>query len=373
MTGSIDDRWMTATADGKKIRTGRYGKGKRYRARWREHPGGPQKYSPFDRKLDAERFLIAVAHDQLTGRYVDPALGKTTFGEVARRYLDRGAWRPRSRESATERLEYATAKFGDRTVASIKRGEIQAFVSALKLAPSTVKVVHQHIAAAFETAVDDGLIAANPARKVKLPRDERAPVDAIAQAELDALIEHAAPWFRAGLVLGAGLGLRLGEAAGLTVDRVDFLRKTVRVDRQWQQPSGAHPGAFTPPKTEASSRVIPASREVLDALAAHLAGHGPGGVERFVVHRGGVPIGAPQWEYAMRTARTKGKVRAEVTFHDLRHFYASALISAGCSVKAVQSALGHKSAAMTLDVYGHLWPGDDERIRNAISGIFAAR
>jgi len=41
-------------------------------------------------------------------------------------------------------------------------------------------------------------------------------------------------------------------------------------------------------------------------------------------------------------------------FHDLRHTYASALIASGCSVKVVQAHLGHKSAAMTLDIYSHL-------------------
>jgi integrase len=53
-------------------------------------------------------------------------------------------------------------------------------------------------------------------------------------------------------------------------------------------------------------------------------------------------------------------------FHDLRHGFESALISAGCSVKVVQRALGHASASTTLDVYGHLWPGDEDRIRAAV-------
>jgi len=43
----------------------------------------------------------------------------------------------------------------------------------------------------------------------------------------------------------------------------------------------------------------------------------------------------------------------------------------GCSVKAVQSFLGHKNASETLDTYGHLWPGDDDKIRAAIDAGFA--
>jgi integrase len=59
-----------------------------------------------------------------------------------------------------------------------------------------------------------------------------------------------------------------------------------------------------------------------------------------------------------------------ITFHDLRHFFASALIHAGCNVKHVQAALGHKSAQVTLDVYGHLWPGEEDRVRDAIGRLF---
>jgi integrase len=49
--------------------------------------------------------------------------------------------------------------------------------------------------------------------------------------------------------------------------------------------------------------------------------------------------------------------------HDLRHFFASALIAGGASVKQVQAVLGHANAMITLRTYAHLWPGDDHRTR----------
>ena len=55
-----------------------------------------------------------------------------------------------------------------------------------------------------------------------------------------------------------------------------------------------------------------------------------------------------------------------VTFHDLRHFYASLLIQHGESVKVVQKRLGHKSAVETLDTYSHLWPDAEDRTREAV-------
>ena len=50
----------------------------RYRARWREYPGGPQRLKHFGRKIDAERHLVATQHDLLTGVYIDPSRARMT-------------------------------------------------------------------------------------------------------------------------------------------------------------------------------------------------------------------------------------------------------------------------------------------------------
>jgi len=86
-------------------------------------------------------------------------------------------------------------------------------------------------------------------------------------------------------------------------------------------------------------------------------------------------LGRPLWrntagEMWHRAARHAG-LPAWATFHDLRHFYASLLISRGCSVKAVQKRLGHQSAMETLDTYGHLWPDSDDETRNAVDQVLA--
>jgi integrase len=58
-----------------------------------------------------------------------------------------------------------------------------------------------------------------------------------------------------------------------------------------------------------------------------------------------------------------------VTFHDLRHYYASLLIRHGESVKVVQKRLGHKSAVETLNTYSHLWPDSEDRTREAVDEV----
>ena len=62
----------------------------------------------------------------------------------------------------------------------------------------------------------------------------------------------------------------------------------------------------------------------------------------------------------------------ESTFHDLRHFFASALIAHGASVTQVQARLGHATAQETLNTYSHLWPNEDDRTRAIIESIFAS-
>jgi integrase len=83
--------------------------------------------------------------------------------------------------------------------------------------------------------------------------------------------------------MGAGLGLRQSEVSGLTADRIDWLGRTVLIDRQWT----SRRGRFTPPKTDASHRAIPASQWALDALSEHVGRRHEG----FVLHRAGRPIG----------------------------------------------------------------------------------
>jgi integrase len=55
--------------------------------------------------------------------------------------------------------------------------------------------------------------------------------------------------------------------------------------------------------------------------------------------------------------------------HDLRHFYASGLIAAGCDVVTVQRALGHAKPMTTPNTYAHLWPTAEDRTRKAAAGL----
>ena len=237
-----------------------------------------------------------------------------------------------------------------------------------ELAPGSVELVYRWVSTIFKAAVGDRLIAASPCVRISLPKRTDTEVVPLGVSEVEALVAAVPEPYRALIVFAAAMGLRQGECFGLTVDRVDFLRRHVRVDRQLTSALGGVP-TFGPPKSKAGFRTVPMPEVVCSTLAAHLARHGPGPAGLVFTNTLGRPLRrstvGDMWHRAARHA----SLPAWATFHDMRHFYASLLISRGCSVKAVQKRLGHQSAMETLDTYGHLWPDSDDETRNAVDQV----
>lgn len=172
------------------------------------------------------------------------------------------------------------------------------------------------------------------------------------------------------MVLAAGTGLRQGECFGLTVDRVDFLRRTITVDRQLILPASGPP-QFGPPKTAASVRTVPLPKVVGDSLAAHLEHWRAEPTALIFTNERGDALRRNRFGEIWRAAVARAGLDS-LRFHDLRHFYASLLIRHGEALKVVQARLGHASASETLDTYSHLWPDNEERTRVAVDQVLGA-
>lgn len=261
--------------------------------------------------------------------------------------------------------------FGDRAMGSIQRSDIQGWVARLELAPSTVETVYKELAAVFREAVHDSVIVASPCRRITLPRAPPGHLVPLRTDEVQQLIAAVPDRLRALLVLCAGCGLRQGEALGLTVDRVDFLRRTVTIDRQLVTPASGPP-VFGPPRTPASARTVPLPGTVRDELSRHLARFGEGPDRLIFTNASGQPIRRNRAADAMRATVKAAELPPTVTMHDLRHHDASLLIAQGQSVKVVQNRLGHRSAVETLDTDGHLWPDSDADTMAAVDSALAA-
>jgi integrase len=161
--------------------------------------------------------------------------------------------------------------------------------------------------------------------------------------------------------------MRQGELFGLTVDRIDHGRAVIVVNRQMTKTTAGL--TFGPPNTPASARIIPVPAELFAVIDEHVQrfGYGIDGLV-FTAESGG-PISHSRFSDRWRPAPRAAGLPPGQGIHRLRHFYASLLIRSGCSVKVVQSRLGHATASETLDTYAHLWPDDGDRTRAAVSSM----
>lgn len=378
-----------------------------WRARYRDDtPERREHTRHFPTEDEGLRWLASVQTDLDRGNVIlDAKGGRVTvrvYGEEWR--LLQSHHRPQSGEyyeSAFRRHIYPF--LGLRELRSIRARDIQAWVRWLSteqvldlgkgrevrppLASSTIAVLHGVLASMFLDAIRNKAIAESPCEDTKLPEDDdQAPVVPLPTEQVIALIEAFKPIkYRAVLHLGAGAGLRIGEAFGVTVDRIDFLRREIRIDRQLVKPSGV-PFYLGPPKTKKSNRTIPLPKVTVDALAEHLArfpaearqlpvggkDHPTKEVRLLTLSTFGNPMHRSTFSEAFRRAADAVGIPADESFHSLRHYYASLLIAHGCTVKEVQARLGHASATETLDTYAHLWPDTDDRTRDAIDLVLGA-
>lgn len=339
-------------------------------ARFRD-AAGKERTQSFARKLDAQRWLDEVAASVVTGRYLAPDAGKATLREFTElSWLPTRHHRPGTQKQVEGHLHrYVYPALGNHRLDSIRPSDIDALVATAskRLAPATVRVMYRYVSAIFKAAVRDKRIAESPCVDVSLPRVERRKVEPLSTETVEAMIAAVPARYRALIVTAAGTGMRQGEIFGLTTDRVDFLARRVRVDRQLGSVSNERP-QFTPPKTDSSNRTIPLPVSVGDALLEHLATFEPGDDGVIFTNEYGAPLRRSgfnaMWTRALREAGITHAV-----FHSLRHYYASLLIRHGESVKVVQARLGHKSPTETLETYSHLWPDSDDRTREAVDAV----
>jgi integrase len=154
--------------------------------------------------------------------------------------------------------------------------------------------------------------------------------------------------------------------------------------------------ALAPLKTKASRRTVPIGDRVIEEIAAHLERYGPGADQVIMSNAAGKIIRRSafgmMWRPAVAAARTCGKppattdeppkcgdtcadpahqLQAGTRFHDLRHFYASALIAANLNPKVIQARLGHATIAETMDTYGDLFQDAEDLGSQAVDEALA--
>jgi integrase len=243
------------------------------------------------------------------------------------------------------------------------------------------------LSSVLNAAIDDGLIQRNPcrARSVRPPRADRRKVVPWAPVAVDAVTAALPPRYRALADAGRGLGLRQGEAFGLAVEDIDFLRRVVHVRRQVKRLGNGL--VFAPPKG-GRERDVPLAESVALRLSAHIAGFPPVPValpwraldaepataQLLFTNTSGKAIKSSvfdtvQWHPALKAAGI-AKAR-ENGFHALRHHFASVLLHDGVDIAALAEYLGHHDPGFTLRIYVHLMPDAADRMRSVADHALA--
>lgn len=143
------------------------------------------------------------------------------------------------------------------------------------------------------------------------------------------------------------MGLRIGELMGLTLDSIDFNKKTLTVNKQYQEKK------FTEPKTKESYRTLPICNIVYDDLRKL--------VDRLVDDNPNQRLFASLNPSNIRRALDSGAKLAgvkRIRLHDLRHSCSALLFSCGATALEAQKYLGHSKIATTQDYYGHVYDED---------------
>ena len=340
-----------------------------WQAGWRD-PSGAVRSKNFSRKVDAERYLITVENDKLSGQYIDPRLGRITFADWSQQ-VEAGRFdvRPSTQardESCLRSLVLPT--FGDLQIGSIQPTTIRQWVADLHsrgYAANTVRQAYWIISRTFHTAVQTDMLQHSPCRGIVLPRQVQAEKRFLSPDEIRQLSETIAPRFSALVLTAAYTGARIGELAALDVDHFAPLHRSVRIERTLTEVQGtAH---IAEPKTRAANRTITIPAWLVDTLTEHLTKCPPDGSGFLFTAPAGGPLrrstfGPRFWKPAVRDS-----VGEPMRFHDLRHSHVALLIDQGTHPSVIASRLGHISVKTVLDVYGHLYDGLDRDAADALA------
>lgn len=349
----------------------------RWRARYRT-PDGSSRSKVFDRKVDAERFLVSVEHSKYAGQYVDTTAGRISFGAFAAQWLAAQTFDESTREAVALRLRvHIEPTFGKMELRLIRPSTVQSWLRGRQetCAPRYVRVMLANLSAILGAAVEDGLIARNPcaSRAVRAPSVEVSRIVPWTSEQVRAVITAHPEAYKAIPVVAAGAGLRQGEVFGLRVEDVDFLGRRLHVRQQVKIVGNQL--VLAPPKG-GKVREVPLADPVAKALAERLRLHPATDDGLIFTSRERKPLNrtyynARIWKPALRKAGVEATRVNGV--HALRHYFASVLLDAGESVRSLADYLGHADPGFTLRVYTHLMPASADRARKAVEAAFSEK
>ena len=362
----------------------------------------------FTTKKAAEAFDLKMRNEKETqrsgGLVVDHSRGLMTVREFAE------GWKARRTAIATTTQSSVAISLnrlysfvgldgstvGDMPLRDVETADMDAFIQWLvsvksedgkaRFSGETSRVTWVYVKALFAAAChwaripNPCLDPTKPGKMLKLPRSSRPTpkIEVPTFEEIEAITANLPPIVAAYAWLGARTGLRPGELLGLDLANIEPFNVRLRaVDNEpttgtvhvRQQISTRSVTAILPNlKTGKSRRSVQIGAGTVALILEHLRAnnrHAAEGGLLFQTEQGNTMGHHYVYRYWRRALVDAGITR-RVRLHDMRHYFASALIDAGASVIAVSEALGHSSTRETLDTYGHLFPNWQEKVRDTL-------
>jgi integrase len=244
---------------------------------------------------------------------------------------------------------------------------------------SMVRYVHVVLRIALSHAVKLQLIQTNPTDAVITPAEPKWEMESFDEAQANQML-FAARGHRleALFYLAVTTGMRQSELLGLRWTDLDWIRRTLRIERQLAR--GTEGYQLVELKTMYSRRTIELGevaiaklreRQVLERLERAVAG------DRWAESQLIFPstIGTPQ-DHRGLGRQFKQLLRnadlPEIRFHDLRHTAASLMLNHGVPVITASRILGHSRPSITMDMYGHLLPGQQGEVAALMDRLVAS-
>jgi integrase len=339
-----------------------------FQARYR-HPHTKDTVSrTFPRRSDARDWLNAQRADLARGTWLDPRSSRMTLGEYAERWLAAHQVRPRTRIGYRTDLDvHILPTLGSLPLEAVTSERVRGWVADRQATGrrGAAAKAYRTLSTIMNAAVADGILARSPCNVSGAARPPEREVRPLLLDELWMVHGAMDDRFKAWVLVAGFCGLRWGEATALRVSDVDLDEGVVRVVRQARETAGGH--LFEPPKTSASRRTVALPTFVQQALKDHIRTYTNGTADELVfTTTAGTALRASNFRRRQWVPATE-QLPWSPRIHDLRHTCASLAISAGVDIKTLQRMLGHASAAMTLDRYGHLMGNPTAAVAAAMS------
>jgi integrase len=347
---------------------------------------GVRHIKTFKRKKDADAWLVTTRGEVARGVHT-PENASITVAEAAEIWIEKGKLEKLERSTLLHYGNHVKLHInpliGNVKLARLSTPAIEAYRDELLRKGS--RVMARKVLASLKSILGEaqrrGLVAQNAAQPVKVGTKERekrklvAGRDFPSKEEINIILAKAERRWRPLFVTATFTGMRSSELRGLAWDAVDFARKVIHVHQRadvW--------GEMGTPKSEAGYRKIPMAPTVVSALRewklacpkGELGLVFPNGAGRVESHANIANRGF--YALQIRAGIVDPAGGAKYGVHSLRHFFASWAIEQGFTAKRLQALLGHASIQMTFDIYGGLFPNDeDDQAKFAAGEIDLAR